>query len=224
MIDINKQFENKKLSIAKLLAFGFEKRGNEYFYSTNLAEGQFEMRVTLDETGTLQTDVVDTDLQESYLLHRVSGATGTFIGSVRSEYEDVLNEISNHCFEPDVFQTTQAKQVIDYAREKYHDELEFLWPKFSDNAVLRRKDNAKWYAVLLVLSRRKLGFDSDEIVDILDIRINPEEIEMVVDGRNYFPGYHMNKKHWVTICLDGSVSMGEIFKRIDESYAIATKK
>jgi len=43
------------------------------------------------------------------------------------------------------------------------------------------------------------------------------------DEKSYFPGYHMNKKHWITICLDGSVPIEEIFCRLDESFAFAAK-
>ncbi|MFH1853086.1 MAG: MmcQ/YjbR family DNA-binding protein [Candidatus Neomarinimicrobiota bacterium] len=32
------------------------------------------------------------------------------------------------------------------------------------------------------------------------------------------PGYHLNKKHWNTITLDGGIPAGEIRKMIDESY------
>ena len=38
----------------------------------------------------------------------------------------------------------------------YCDELEFLWQKFPDNAVWRRKDNKKWYGALLTVSKEKL--------------------------------------------------------------------
>ena len=42
--------------------------------------------------------------------------------------------------------------------------------------------------------------------------------------RSIEPGYHMNKKHWVTICLDDfAVPIEELFCRIDESFALATK-
>ena len=36
------------------------------------------------------------------------------------------------------------------------------------------------------------------------------------------PGYHMNKKHWNTILVDGSVSRSEILRWIDHSYALVT--
>ena len=32
------------------------------------------------------------------------------------------------------------------------------------------------------------------------------------------PGYHMNKKHWNTIYLDGSISAAEVERMIDNSY------
>lgn len=38
------------------------------------------------------------------------------------------------------------------------------------------------------------------------------------------PGYHMNKLHWNTIILDGSIPQGEIERMIDHSYALVVKK
>jgi predicted DNA-binding protein (MmcQ/YjbR family) len=38
------------------------------------------------------------------------------------------------------------------------------------------------------------------------------------------PGYHMNKKHWNTVRIDGSVSDTEIFSWIDHSYQRVTGK
>ena len=37
------------------------------------------------------------------------------------------------------------------------------------------------------------------------------------------PGYHMNKRHWNTVTLDGSISEGEIKEMIDASYALVVK-
>ena len=38
------------------------------------------------------------------------------------------------------------------------------------------------------------------------------------------PGYHMNKKHWNTVFIDGSVPDKEIFSWIDHSYDLVFKK
>ena len=37
------------------------------------------------------------------------------------------------------------------------------------------------------------------------------------------PGYHINKKHWNTVIIDGSISENEIYKMIDESYSLVYK-
>ncbi|MCL6415139.1 MmcQ/YjbR family DNA-binding protein [Aestuariirhabdus sp. Z084] len=37
------------------------------------------------------------------------------------------------------------------------------------------------------------------------------------------PGYHMNKKHWNTITLDGSVPEGEIQRLCDHSFELVVK-
>lgn len=142
---------------------------------------------------------------------------------LKTEYEQLLTEIANQCFEPDVFQSQQAKEVIHYIRNSYCNELEYLWKKFPNNAVVRRTDNQKWYAALLTVSRQKLGFNSDEMVEILDLRMTTEDIEKLVDNIKLLPGYHMNKKHWISICLDGTVSLEEICLLIDKSYKLADK-
>jgi predicted DNA-binding protein (MmcQ/YjbR family) len=37
------------------------------------------------------------------------------------------------------------------------------------------------------------------------------------------PGYHMNKKHWNTIFLDGSIPDDEIFAMISDSYDLVVR-
>ncbi len=220
---IEEVFKNRKLNREKLLSFGFEKVNNGYIYHTDLVGGQMKLTVTIDTEGTIHSGVVDNTSGDEYVLHRVAGVAGPFVGQVKTEFETVLEEISETCFDPEKFKSTQSKAVIAYVRDTYGDELEYLWQKFPDNAVVRRKDNRKWYVALLTVSRRKLGFDSDEPAEILDLRIKPEEIETTVDHIRFLPGYHMNKKHWITICLDETVNIEEIYRRIDQSYNLAQK-
>ena len=182
------------------------------------------MRVSVSGAdGEVKTEVIDLATGEPYSLHLVSEACGAFVGAIRAEYERVLTEISEKCFENDVFKSNFAHKIIEYVREKYGDELEYLWEKFPSNAIWRRKDNAKWYGIILLISKRKLGLDSDEQVEAIDLRIKPEILPTIVDGKRYFPGYHMNKKSWFTMCMDGSVSFEEICDWIDKSYKLAKK-
>lgn len=216
-------FKNRKLNMVKLLSFGFENIDGRYVYHADLVDGQMRLTVWIDDAERVYTEVIDNISGDEYVLHRIAGVSGSFVGRVKNEYEAILEEISAKYFELEVFKSEQAKAIIAHIRDTYGDELEYLWQKFPNNAVVRRKDNQKWYAAILTVSRRKLGFDLDEMVEILDLRIKPEEIENTIDNLRYLPGYHMNKKHWYTICLDGSVSTEEIYQRIDESYLLAKK-
>ncbi len=220
---IQEIFGNRKINLSKLAAFGFERSGEDYVFTQSMPESGFVLTVSIDSQGRISTRILDPATDEPYTLHLADGAVGSFVGRVRSRYEETLTEIADKCFEPEVFQFRQTKDLIAHVRETYGDELEFLWKKLSDSAVWRRKDTGKWYAVLLTLSRRKLGMDSDEIVEIIDFRMPPEELADLVDNERYFPGYHMNKKHWCTIVLDGSVELGEICRRVEQSYILAVK-
>lgn len=215
--------KNRKPNEKKLKAFGFEKRDAQYVCRWDIVDGQMRMTVVVSHEGKVFAEVVDKFTEEEYVLHRVAAAEGAFVGRVRAEYDATLGGIFENCFDTEVFQSEQAKRLVAYAREKYGDELEFLWQKFPDNAVLRRKDNRKWYAAVLTVSRRKIGFDSDESVEIVDLRMTPQDMERAVDNVRFFPGYHMNKKHWLTICLDGTLTDGELFLRLDESYRLAAR-
>lgn len=220
----NSVFDYKSPDYDKLVRYGFTVRGDAYSYTTELLNGQFQLRIEISAaSGEVKTRLIDSATEEPYTLHLVEDAVGAFVGAIRSEYERVLSEISERCFVRDAFKSGYAHKVIGYVRERYGDELEFLWKTSPSTAVWRRKDNRKWYGILFLLSKRKLGLDSDEAVDIIDLRADPEVLSQIADGKRYFPGYHMNKKSWMSICLDGSVPIEEIYAWIDKSYRLAQK-
>lgn len=216
-------FRRKKINFSKLIPFGFIQDGNTYIYKKILPENEFIFIAEIAEDGSISSKIIDSTINEPYTLHLADGAVGSFVGKVKMQYEETLLEIAEKCFDPDVFKSSQAKEVIEYIRQKYANELEFLWEKFPDNAIWRRTDNEKWYGVILTVSKNKLGIKSDETVEIIDLRIQPEQMTELIDNENYFPGWHMNKKNWYTIILDGSVPTEELCHRIDESYILAKK-
>lgn len=223
MTDIALLFKNRKVNFDKLIPFGFTENSKGYFYCSNLFDGQFELRVFIKKTGELSANIIERDSGEEYVLHLISGGGGSFVGRVREEYEDILNAIDAACFESDVFKSDCAQQVIHYVRKTYGDELQFLWKRFPENAIFRRQDNRKWYAALLTVAKGKLGIGGTGKIEIIDLRMKTEKIKILVDRKNIFPGYHMNKNHWITICLDGSVSTKTIFELIDESFLLTVK-
>ena len=59
----------------------------------------------------------------------------------------------------------------------------------------------------------------------LNLKCDPEEVQ-VLRGmhKSIIPGYHMNKEHWSTVILDGSLPDELIFKMIDDSYDLVVKR
>ena len=216
-------FRYKKAVLKKLPDYGFAAEEGGYVYRTQICDNQMRLTVRINARGEVQTEVFDTETEEPYTLFLVDGAVGEFVGKVRADYVGVLEDISEKCFEREVFKGASTARLIEYVREKYGDELEFLWDKLPDCAVWRRKDNCKWYAAILTIPYVKLGIEREGTVEIIDMRMEPTELEKAVDNVTYFRGYHMNKKHWVTMLLDGSAPYDELVRRLDESYALAKK-
>ena len=68
-----------------------------------------------------------------------------------------------------------------------------------------------------------LGFDDQQIVDILNVKCYPEIIGDLRLSKGFYPAYHMNKEHWLTILLDDCVDMKQIKELIDISYELTKK-
>lgn len=213
-------FVRKKLDKSELEKHGFIHNGESYLLQQEIMDHSFTLYITIGENEIPETKLIEKETNEEYVLYKTE-AQGTFVGTVRTEIENILYQIANTCYETAIFKTRQAQMLIDYVRRIYGDELEFLWTKFPDNAVWRRKDNKKWYGAILSVQRNKLGLDSDEIVEIIDLRLQPELMAEQLANENYYPGWHMNKKSWYTMILDGSISDKELCQRVSESYKLA---
>ena len=68
-------------------------------------------------------------------------------------------------------------------------------------AVLRHANNRKWYAIVMRVSRRKFGFDSDEIIDVVNLKLPTEMFGSFGADDGVYPAYHMNKLYWISVLL-----------------------
>lgn len=214
---------NKKANIQKLKQYGFKKDKDIFKYSTDIMNGDFTLNIQVINENEIQTKLIEKAFDEPYTLHLVEDVQGTFVGQIREEYDKILKDIKEKCFEMQVFEWDYSYKVLDYAKNKYNSEAEYLWEKFPRNAVCRRNDNQKWFLAILSVKGSNIGLNTDEIVELIDLRATTEEVEKLTATQNYYPAYHMNKKHWFTIVLDGSVKIEKIYEYIDKSYDLAKK-
>ena len=118
--------------------------------------------------------------------------------------------------------------VFDYIKKKYKVLPEYPWRRYDSNAVFRHNDNKKWFALVMEMQRDKLGFSGTEYVDVVNLKIDDMFFrDMIIRENGILPAYHMNKMHWITVLLDGTVAEEKIFELIDMSFlatASAKKK
>lgn len=220
MRSLNKYFENRKIDYHKLIEYGFVKN-DSYIYKTKIYD--FEIVIEINDN-IKQSKIIDTETNEEYILVDIENANGEYVGKIKSAYDDIIKDIVDKCSSLNIFKSDYAKDVIKYIKDKYNDDLEYLWEKFSNNAIWRNKKNNKWYGLLVNISKSKIGLESNEIVDIIDLRYQKDDIEKIIDNKTIFKGYHMNKKSWITIILDGSVDINRIYELIDNSYNLSLNK
>lgn len=111
----------------------------------------------------------------------------------------------------------KREEIFEYVKKQYGTIPEYLWKESPESAVLRHK-NGKWYAVLMQVEESRLGLEGDTKVDIIDVKCDPDMLGLLTQTYGFLPGYHMNKKYWITMLLDGSVSEAKILDFLDMSY------
>jgi predicted DNA-binding protein (MmcQ/YjbR family) len=64
-----------------------------------------------------------------------------------------------------------------------------------------------------------------EEVQRVTLKCVPEDGAMLIGQfKSVTPGYYMNKKHWITISLDGELAEDMLYQLADESYALVVSK
>ena len=93
------------------------------------------------------------------------------------------------------------QHFLEYCLNTYNTLPDYPFDEDSQTAVLRHEDNRKWYAVVMRVSRRKFGFDSDEVIDVLNLKQPTEMFGSFSASDGVYPAYHMNKLHWISVLL-----------------------
>lgn len=78
--------------------------------------------------------------------------------------------------------------------------------------------------MIMNVPKNKLGLDGTQELEILNVRVEPEDLDEIIDGEKYFRGWHMNKKSWMTVRLDDTLTDEEIFAWLARSFRLAGKR
>ena len=93
------------------------------------------------------------------------------------------------------------QQFFSYCLNTYGTSPDYPFDEDFETAVLRHAVNKKWYAIALRVSRRKFGFDIDEVIDVVNLKLPTEMFGSFGATDGVYPAYHMNKLHWISVLL-----------------------
>ena len=93
------------------------------------------------------------------------------------------------------------QQFLKYCLNTCGTSPDYPFDEDFETAVLRHADNRKWYAIVMRVSRSKFGLDSDEVIDVVNLKLPTEMFGSFGAADGVYPAYHMNKLHWISVLL-----------------------
>ena len=203
-------FKSYQFNQEKAHAYGFIENGEVWSYRCQILDGDLSFQVYDQETGDLYPQVHMTSMR------------GTFVGTIREACLEVLYDIRKYCFDVQDFICPQTKRIMAKVQEKYGNQLEYLWEKSPDTAVLRHEGNQKWYAVLMRIPWDKLEKGREGLVEAVNLK--HDQVADLLSKKGIYPAFHMNKRYWISVPLDDSLSDEEVLELIEKSWNLTLKK
>ena len=107
-----------------------------------------------------------------------------------------------------------------YITEIYSTDGEYLFAKYPSFLMLRHSANRKWFAVIMDIPRKNLGLSGEGEISVVNLKCDTRLIGSFREEPGIFPGWHMNKAHWLSVALDGTVEVEKIKFLVDMSYEL----
>ena len=117
--------------------------------------------------------------------------------------------------------------LFDFARKRWSIEPDCPFADYPEAAVLRHADSGKWFALVMPVKAEKLGLAErarGEEVDVVNLKLQPPLVTMMLEKEGAFPAYHMNRKHWISVVLGSAFPEGELLELLELSFRLTRKK
>ena len=214
-------FKSYQFNQEKARAYGFVENDGVWTYSCQILQGDFIMTVSIT-ADNVSFQVFDQETGDLYPQVHMESMRGSFVGSVREACLEILYQIRKACFEVQEFLYPQTKRIMALVQEKYGNQLEYLWEKSPDTAVLRHEDNQKWYAVLMKISWDKLEKGREGLVEAVNLK--HDQVADLLSQDGIYPSFHMNKRYWISLPLDDSLTDEKVLELFERSWFLTSKK
>ena len=96
-------------------------------------------------------------------------------------------------------------ELAAYLTDTYSTNGESLFAKYPSFLVFRHNRSRKWFAVIMDIPRKNLGLPEGGEISVVNLKCDTRLIGSFREEPGIFPGWHMNKAHWLSVTLDGTV-------------------
>ena len=107
-----------------------------------------------------------------------------------------------------------------YLTDAYSTEGEHLFAKYPSFLVFRHAGNRKWFAVIMDIPRKNLGLEGNGEISVVNLKCDTRLIGSFREEPGIYPGWHMNKAHWLSVALDETADNEKIQFLVDMSYEL----
>ena len=114
------------------------------------------------------------------------------------------------------------QELTVYLTDNYSADGEHLFAKYPGFLVFRHNGNRKWFAVIMDIPRKNLGLSGEGQTQVVNLKCDTRLIGSFREEPGIFPGWHMNKAHWLSVALDGTVEDEKIKFLVDMSYELTS--
>ena len=200
----------------KLLQYGFKEEAEKLIYRKEILDSSFLIEIVFVDSQLL-IEVYDLEFDEIYSLYSVDSAIGETVQNIREHVEKLLSSILGLADESGKI----SLEIIDYCNNKYGENHVNPFKKHPDILAFVNEKN-KWYALFLDVDYSKLNKNTDITtkVKILNVKYPTDIILDIIDNKNIFPAYHMNKKHWISVNLSSKIAPEQVEDLIDLSFEL----
>lgn len=115
------------------------------------------------------------------------------------------------------------EELAAYLVDTFSSDGEHLFAKYPSFLVFRHNGNRKWFAVIMDIPRKNLGLSGEGEISVVNLKCDTRLIGSFREEPGIFPGWHMNKAHWLSVALDGTVVDEKIRFLVDMSYELTKK-
>lgn len=220
-----KIFMRMRWDRAKMEKYGFAENNGSLVLAREFMDGDFISEISVSPGVEADFRVTDRMNNEEYAQLRNPNYNGSYVNTVRAEYEALLADVAANCCNEASFAAEQSNRIAGMILADFGVSPDFPWDneKYSSAGVFRHQNTGKWFGLVMNIEKGRLTGDGDEThVDVINLKSDPDKAPERHARNGIYPAYHMNHKLWISVLLNDTLSDDEVMELVRSSCELTS--